>query len=1059
MVVASPFMGKGASIRRLFAIVLVSVLLFSLLPAYSSASAAAAVDIPGQIEAENWTAMNGVQAEASSDTGGGQDVAYIDAGDWLEYTINVPSTGTYQVDFRVSSKYTDRSFQLLDSNSSVLTNVYVPNTRAFQTWTTISLPVQLNAGTQNVRISTSTGGFNLNWLAFTSIDAATFPKAAPGIIEAEAWDGMSDVRTESTSDTGGGLNVSYIDTGDWLTYMVNVTNPGTYTVDYRVASPTGGEIQLQDQTSTVTSAVYVPNTTGYQNWTTISTTATLSAGIQSIRIYAKTGGFNLNWIKFTAIEAPPPTPTPTSSGTIPGQIDAVNWYEMNGVQTETTTDSGSGTVVDYIDDGDWMDYNVDVATTDFYSVDLRVASKSGGGKVQFMDQQGTVLSTVEIPATGNWSWWTTVNTTIHLEAGSQILRIAAVKGGFNFNWMNFTVKSFTPDGMYSIAGNTTATIGWSPVAKALSYNVKRSTAVDGPYQQLENVSANTFNDSNLQNNTTYYYQVSAVTSYGESSYSTPVAVTPLSVAAYVLQGTARDSQISLQWDAVDRAESYDVLRSDNGGDTYQSLATGVSATTYTDAGLTDGTNYQYVIQAKSSSGIIGNSNVIEMTPVVPIDRPDGLTANEGNSSVTLTWSAVPGAASYTVKRSTLSGRSYAVVADNVTDLTFKDETVTNDTTYYYVVSANSSSTTSMNSDQVAAYPFHLKDGAPSKPENVKVVPGSNRVALQWSEVAGAATYSIKRATTYEGPYETIASVSETSFTDMGLTNGTTYFYSVSAVNDQGEGNRSNVRSATPANVIIVAKDGTGDFTTVTDAINSISGSNTTRQVIFMKNGVYKEKLTINKPFVSLVGESRDGTILTYDDYAVVGTSNSFSVKVTASDFSAESLTFQNSSFPRSTAGPSVALFVVADRAYFNNVRIVGYQDTLYINSGRQYFKDSIIEGDVDWIFGNANAIFDHSEIKMVGNGGGYVTAASTDQLSPYGYTFLNSKLTRGTSFLKGQVANWDPAWDIDQNPAAIDSSTELGRPWRGYANVKYIHTDMDAHIAPDGWFNWGKPMN
>jgi polygalacturonase/pectin methylesterase-like acyl-CoA thioesterase/fibronectin type 3 domain-containing protein len=1203
MIFAPRLSGKGAISRRLLSITLIAALLLSLLPV-STASSAASAAIPGKIEVENWSAMSGVQTESTADTGGGLDVGWIDAGDWMDYTVDVASAGKYTVDFRVASKNGGGTVQLQDSSSTVLTSVYVPSTGAWQWWTTVSATANLSAGPQTLRVYAAAGGFNFNWINISAMPSATITSlqavnvtttagsapvlptvvtavysdgstsqqpvswnavaasqyatagsftvngtvpgttiqavanvtvvtaaaAVPGKIEAENWTAMNGVRTESTADTGGGLDVGWTDAGDWMDYNVNVASAGIYNVDFRVASQSGGgQIQLRDSSGAVLATSSIPSTGAWQWWTTVSATANLSAGPQTLRVYAINGGFNINWINFTAVPAAtitslqavnvsttagaaPVLPTDvtavysdgltkqlpvtwngvaasqyaaagsfTVNGTvqgtaiqavanvtvvaaaaaIPGKIESENWSSMSGVQTESTADTGGGLNVGWIDTGDWMDYKVNVASAGIYNVDFRVASKSAGGQIQLRDSSGAVLTKVDIPNTGFFQWWTTVSATMHLNAGTQTLRVYAAAGGFNLNWMNFSVKSFTPTGLYAFAGNTKATIGWTAVTEAISYNVKRSTVSGGPYQQIANVAPSSYNDSNLLNDTAYYYVISAVTAYGESTDSAQIAVTPAVAASTLLKGTARDSQVTLQWDAVQGADTYDLQRSDNGGASYTMIAPGLTTTTYTDAGLADGTNYQYVVQSKSAGGATGNSSALPIAPVSPLASPTGLAAAAGNSKVDLTWNSVAGATSYTVKRSTLSGRSYSVIADNLTDPAFTDTTVANGSTYFYVVSASNAQTESMNSDQVIVTPFNIVPGAPSIPDNVTAQAGSNRVTLQWNTVSGASSYHVNRAASFTGPYTTIANVTGTGYSDVGLTNGNTYFYSVSAVNAIGEGAGSAALSATPANVIVVSKDGTGDFTTVNAAVDSIPGGNPTRQVIYIRNGVYREKITIpsNKPYISFIGESRDGTIITYDDYAnAIGTSKSFTVMVSASDFSAENLTILNAAYPRTSVGPAVALYVNADRAIFTNVRLAGYQDTLYTNSGRQYYKDSIIEGDVDWIFGNANAIFDHSEIKMVGNGGGYVTAASTDQFSSYGYTFLNSKLTRGTSFLKNYVA-WDPAWDIDKNISATNSTTDLGRPWRAYANVKFINTWMDAHINATGWFNWGNPAN
>jgi pectinesterase len=244
----------------------------------------------------------------------------------------------------------------------------------------------------------------------------------------------------------------------------------------------------------------------------------------------------------------------------------------------------------------------------------------------------------------------------------------------------------------------------------------------------------------------------------------------------------------------------------------------------------------------------------------------------------------------------------------------------------------------------------------------------------------------------------------------------------------------------PSGALVVDKNGgAGVYTTVQAAIDAIPVNNTTARTIYVKNGTYTEKITFpsNKPFITLVGESADETILTYADTASSSgsTTNSASVFVRGNDFTAENITFRNTAGP--SAGQAVALYVSGDRAAFRNVRVLGNQDSLYATgSGRQYYRDSYIEGTVDYIFGSATAVFESCEIKSLNVG--YVTAASTEQTTPYGYVFITSSLTRSGS---------------------LDDAVSLGRPWRPYSSVTYLYTWMDTHIKPSGWDNWGNTAN
>ncbi|MBO1510660.1 pectate lyase [Metabacillus bambusae] len=272
----------------------------------------------------------------------------------------------------------------------------------------------------------------------------------------------------------------------------------------------------------------------------------------------------------------------------------------------------------------------------------------------------------------------------------------------------------------------------------------------------------------------------------------------------------------------------------------------------------------------------------------------------------------------------------------------------------------------------------------------------------------------------------------------------------------GKGELKRVEDATEelraiSSKLVVAKDGSGDYQTVQEAIDAVPANNTEPVEIFIHNGVYKEvvKIPANKPFITIIGESAEKTILTYDNYAkkpkseggTYGTSGSASVYLYASDFVAKNLTMENSFDESLVEGGSqaVAVYTRGDRMSFHNVRFIGNQDTLYVNSGTQYFSQCYIEGDVDFIFGGGRAVFEDCDIVSVDRGSttnnGYITAASTNINEPYGYLFLNSRL----------------------KSEAADGTVYLGRPWHpggdpsAIASVVFKNSELGAHIHEEGW--------
>ena len=240
--------------------------------------------------------------------------------------------------------------------------------------------------------------------------------------------------------------------------------------------------------------------------------------------------------------------------------------------------------------------------------------------------------------------------------------------------------------------------------------------------------------------------------------------------------------------------------------------------------------------------------------------------------------------------------------------------------------------------------------------------------------------------------------------------------------------------------LFVAADGSVKFKSVQEAIMSVpSGSRENPVVIHIAPGTYQELIYLQreKAFFKLVGENPTNTILSFNLYAgltnaegkPIGTFRTPSTTIDADDFTAENLTFENSAGP---VGQALAIRVDGDRASFRNCRFLGWQDTILLNRGRQYFENCTIAGHVDFIFGAATAWFEHCEIHARRNG--YLTAASTPQDQPFGFVFSQCNIT-GEPGVK----------------------TVLGRPWRIYASTIYLDCELSDAVQPEGWNDWRKP--
>lgn len=232
--------------------------------------------------------------------------------------------------------------------------------------------------------------------------------------------------------------------------------------------------------------------------------------------------------------------------------------------------------------------------------------------------------------------------------------------------------------------------------------------------------------------------------------------------------------------------------------------------------------------------------------------------------------------------------------------------------------------------------------------------------------------------------------------------------------------------------IVVASDGSGNFRTVQQAIDKVPANNKKRVVITIKPGIYNEQIRIpvDKPFISLKGTDAEKTVLTYriSNKEAGSTSAAFAVYIGGHDFLAENLTFENSF---GTGSQAVAVLVEADRSVFKKCRFLGWQDTLYAKNGRQLYLDSYIEGHVDFIFGQAAAVFENCHIHSKGDG--YITAPMRFAANePSGLVFNKCRLTSSNT----------------------KNGIYLGRPWRDYGRTVFLNTLMDAAIRPEGWHNW-----
>jgi Alpha-L-arabinofuranosidase B, catalytic/Carbohydrate binding module (family 6) len=438
---------------------------------------------------------DGADMETTSDTldttgaGAPYDIGWTGTGQWYRYTVNVATAGTYTVSLRLASPnaITDGLHIANGSGANLSGPVNVPSTGGFQDWTTVTTTVTLPAGVQTLKIAQDNGGWNIHYLTFALSQAAYGGAVSlPGTVQAANYntggqgvaynvtsvnggangyrsDGVDLETTSDTQDTTGAgapEDLGWTSSGQWFTYTVNVTTPGTYTVRLRVAAPSAvaDAFHIDNSSGTNLSGdVAIASTGGWQDWTTISANVTLPyAGLQTLTVDQDASGWNLHFLTFALGEQPF-----TTAVAVPGTVQAANYdtggqglaynvssvnggadsYRSDGVDLETTSDTqdttGAGAPEDlgWSAPAQWFRYTVSVATAGTYTVSMRVAAPSAvTDAFHLANSSGTNLSgNVNLPATGGFQTWTTVTANVTLPAGTQTLTLDEDNGSWNIH--------------------------------------------------------------------------------------------------------------------------------------------------------------------------------------------------------------------------------------------------------------------------------------------------------------------------------------------------------------------------------------------------------------------------------------------------------------------------------------------------------------------------------------------------------------------------------------------------------------------------------------------------
>ncbi|WP_264537930.1 carbohydrate-binding protein [Flavobacterium sp. N1736] len=432
------------------------------------------------IQAEDYSAMSGVITEATTDVGGGLNVTGTDLGDSMTYNnINFPTTGTYLIEYRIACAVNGAQiFTYLNKESVFLGNVNITNTGGWQNWQTVTQTVNVNAGTYNFEIYVQNKSMNINWIRISPIE--TQPST---LIQAEDYTAMSGIKTETTTDAGGGLNVTDIHAGDWLKYAnINFPTSGSYLIEYRVASVANGAQIFVDlnNAANVIGNVNIPYTGKMQKWQTVEQTVNVNAGTYNLTIQFKNENVNINWIRITKITSQAST-----------LIQAEDFSAMSGTKNEVTADVGGGLSVTNTDASNWLGYsNISFPTAGSYLIEYRVASAANGGQIfPELNDGGNFLEKVTVPNTGGSQNWQTVKQIINIKPGTYNLTIHIQNVKFNINWIRIS----------KIESETTALIQAEDYSTMSGIKTETTTDVGGGL----NVTDTKMGDSLMYNNVNF----------------------------------------------------------------------------------------------------------------------------------------------------------------------------------------------------------------------------------------------------------------------------------------------------------------------------------------------------------------------------------------------------------------------------------------------------------------------------------------------------------------------------------------------------------------------------
>ncbi len=601
----------------------------------------------------------------------------------------------------------------------------------------------------------------------------------PGRLQAERYVTMINMNIAATTDTNGLADMISAAAGGNLYYNIQVDTAGSYPLNFRVSGATG-QISVYEG-STLLGTANIPTAT----WSTVSTTVTLPAGTQTLKVVLSANAQQLNWMEFQPVNGPVAVPTGVSATATNTQV-TLSWSPAAGATSynvqSSTTQGGPYTTIASPTTTSYTNTGLTIGTTYYYVVSatdgINVSSNSievsatTGSHVNLALNQPVTVSSIESgglypgndAVDGNlstrWSSSFSDPQWIYVDLGKSYNITEVV-----FYWNTSYAKSF----LLQVSSDTT---NWT--------SIYSTTTGPGGVQDLTGLSGTGryVRMYGTVRSLTYGYSIYEFQIYG----NIPAPPTPTGLMA-----TAGNAQVALSWNASSGATSYNVKSSTTNGGPYVTIAS-PTTTGYTNTSLLNGTTYYYVVSAVGSGSESTNSSQVSATPVC---TPPA-TPTAGNNGPILAG------ATLNLTASTVSGATYSWTGPNGFTSASQNPSIVNattDATGTYSVTATVGGCTS--SAGTTAVVVNL---IPT-PTGLTATASNSLVTLSWNPSTAATGYNLKRSLIDGGPYTLLSGgLTDTNYSDSAVTNGTTYYYVVSASNNVCESTNSSQVSAMPTNL-------------------------------------------------------------------------------------------------------------------------------------------------------------------------------------------------------------------------------------------------------------------